>query len=442
MTVVSYQGNSFTSRQAVPAGIDITNETYWAQTGNYNAQIETYRQEVQTFDSRIDALEDALPISQFDSTDTVNAAISAETSARQTAVSNEATARQNADTALGNRIDALYASDGQMVVIGDSWSHHYNAEATAGMWDTRVATALHLENHNYATGSVGYMRDLTNCFYDQLTAAGNDSSVDPTKVRKVFIVGGLNDVYRSDVTYSLFNTSVNQTLAHAQTLFPYSEIIVAGIQRYQGGNVAYNDSAQYLGFDKISLFTAVLFDSATNNLNNFRLVDLRYMGLFTVNFYQQDGHPTLTRGHRTFASKMLGGTQSANGSTGNFFGEDAYKPTITLNGVTTRADRCVAGLQGNGLVTLSFLFFVDPANMATGTTGTIDLRGAPHPPVWPRILGVDTCEITTIDPQYANQTIADKGANETQWCNTYNFPYLRGSLKTNGLFELTYSIQL
>lgn len=55
LTVVYHQGNSYTSRQAVPAGIDITNETYWAITGNYNAQIEAYRQEVRTFDGRITA---------------------------------------------------------------------------------------------------------------------------------------------------------------------------------------------------------------------------------------------------------------------------------------------------------------------------------------------------------------------------------------------------
>lgn len=59
LTVVTYQGNSYTSRQAVPANIPITNTIYWAQTGNYNAQVEQYRQEVQAFDGRIDALEES-----------------------------------------------------------------------------------------------------------------------------------------------------------------------------------------------------------------------------------------------------------------------------------------------------------------------------------------------------------------------------------------------
>lgn len=53
LTIVQHAGNSYTSRQYVPAGIDIANEAFWALTGNYNAQIEQYRQEVRTFDGRI-----------------------------------------------------------------------------------------------------------------------------------------------------------------------------------------------------------------------------------------------------------------------------------------------------------------------------------------------------------------------------------------------------
>lgn len=45
LTIVLHQGNSFTSKQFVPVGIDITNTEFWAETGNYNAQIEEYRRE-------------------------------------------------------------------------------------------------------------------------------------------------------------------------------------------------------------------------------------------------------------------------------------------------------------------------------------------------------------------------------------------------------------
>lgn len=53
LCIVSYQGNSFTSKQFVPSGIEIDNETYWAPTGNFNAQLEAYRQEVQQLKTEV-----------------------------------------------------------------------------------------------------------------------------------------------------------------------------------------------------------------------------------------------------------------------------------------------------------------------------------------------------------------------------------------------------
>lgn len=64
LTIVRYQGNSYTSRQFVPAGADINNTDYWVLTGNFNAQVEQYR-------VHLLAVENALPIVDFDSTNTV-----------------------------------------------------------------------------------------------------------------------------------------------------------------------------------------------------------------------------------------------------------------------------------------------------------------------------------------------------------------------------------
>lgn len=60
LTVVLYQGASYTSRQAVPIGIDITNTDFWVLTGNYNAQVEQYRQTVLTYNGRIIDNENAI----------------------------------------------------------------------------------------------------------------------------------------------------------------------------------------------------------------------------------------------------------------------------------------------------------------------------------------------------------------------------------------------
>ena len=46
LTIVLHNGDSYTSRQFVPLGTEITNKDYWLVTGNYNAQTEQYRQDV------------------------------------------------------------------------------------------------------------------------------------------------------------------------------------------------------------------------------------------------------------------------------------------------------------------------------------------------------------------------------------------------------------
>ena len=53
LTIVSNKGNSYTSRQAVPKGIDISDEKYWALTGNYNSQVESYRQETKNYVAQV-----------------------------------------------------------------------------------------------------------------------------------------------------------------------------------------------------------------------------------------------------------------------------------------------------------------------------------------------------------------------------------------------------
>lgn len=46
LSIVSYEGNSYTSRTFVPTGVAITNTDYWFVSGNYNQQVESYRREV------------------------------------------------------------------------------------------------------------------------------------------------------------------------------------------------------------------------------------------------------------------------------------------------------------------------------------------------------------------------------------------------------------
>lgn len=53
LMIVTHDGASYTSRTFVPIGTDISDTNFWLCTGNYNAQVEKYRQEVVGFKNSV-----------------------------------------------------------------------------------------------------------------------------------------------------------------------------------------------------------------------------------------------------------------------------------------------------------------------------------------------------------------------------------------------------
>lgn len=119
LTVVIHAGNSYTSRQYVPADIDITDESYWALTGNYNAQVEQYRRE----------------------TAAVKAGLETETSERETA-----------DTALSGRITTLETT---MPSKLDAVAHDDTLEGS-GTSDEKLKVKLNHSAPSNDTGNTVY----------------------------------------------------------------------------------------------------------------------------------------------------------------------------------------------------------------------------------------------------------------------------------------------
>ena len=60
LSIVTHQGTSYTSKKRVPVGIDILNEEFWVVTGNYNAQVEGYREEVRQLSSDVTVIDQKL----------------------------------------------------------------------------------------------------------------------------------------------------------------------------------------------------------------------------------------------------------------------------------------------------------------------------------------------------------------------------------------------
>ena len=207
LTVVLHEGNSYTSRQSVPVGIDIGNATYWAETGNYNAQIEAYRQEVLTYDGRI----------------TANAnAIAAETQARI-----------NGDNELALRIDSLSnqtpvqdENGRNAVFIGDSFM------APTASYPQKLAyfTAqlMGWTMYNYAYGGSGWVDEAgaSMNFYHQIQKAAQQISIPVADVDYIVIGGGFNDWNDpTPLTYEQLYSAAAQTIKEARAQFPNAQII-------------------------------------------------------------------------------------------------------------------------------------------------------------------------------------------------------------------------
>lgn len=108
LTIVSYQGDSYTSKTYVPTGAPITNETYWAKTGNYNAQVQQLYEEVVADHARVDQCENDVAdltdrISGYDAEFT---SINQHLSSHDTAISNLNQRVTNEVSTLNNTITA------------------------------------------------------------------------------------------------------------------------------------------------------------------------------------------------------------------------------------------------------------------------------------------------------------------------------------------------
>lgn len=169
LTVVTYQGNSYTTRQFTPKGTAITDESFWANTGNYNAQIEQYRNEVKLFDQRI-------------------------SNAQNLAESNKQV------------LDKLTAPK-KLIIIGDSFSCTGTSDTSASpLWYEYVAKIKQLTAVSYAKGGAGFCVN-SNLFSSQAATAIDENP--ESEVDSIVVFGGWNDAYNKIPAGELIVATIN-----------------------------------------------------------------------------------------------------------------------------------------------------------------------------------------------------------------------------------------
>lgn len=123
LTIVLHKGDSYTSRQYVPTGIDITDKTYWALTGSYNAQVEQYRKETATVKTGLEA--------ETKMRETTDTELSNRITPLETAVSTKLSAIAHDDTleGTGTAADRLKVKLNRTAPINDTPNTVYPALA-------------------------------------------------------------------------------------------------------------------------------------------------------------------------------------------------------------------------------------------------------------------------------------------------------------------------
>lgn len=348
LTVVLHEGNSYTSRQSVPVGIDIGNATYWAETGNYSAQIEAYRREVLAYDGRI----------------TANAnAIAAETQARESEVAEamadiaaETQARINEDNELALRIDSLSKQSPvqdekgrNAVFIGDSFMAPTESYPKKLAYFT--AQLMGWTMYNYAYGGSGWVDEAgaSMNFYHQIQKAAQQISIPVADVDYIVIGGGFNDWNDpTPLTYEQLYRAALQTIKEARAQFPNAQIIAIPMMfRNYGVDTHMHDlySAIVAGISASGVAVKVIKDA--------------YM--WQLGFKNVDGvHPTVELYEimaQYVASKVMGGDVKTT---------RLYSQTLSGGGISTKLNFIIEG----GMVT-ACLDKVDLPELTAGQQVTV-----------------------------------------------------------------------
>lgn len=179
LSVVTYMGNSFTSKVLVPANsVEINNTDYWVNTGNYNTQVAEYESNVREYKNETDS-----------KINDINTSI----------------------TTLNNRTDEKHT----ILLFGDSWAD-YNSDKANVLIPSYLSRRFNCTVKNYAHGGTGFK--VPNGYDEQLDECLSDSSVDFTDVKFIVLVAGLNE-YNGTTTASQFRDYLDEWYNLVKTKF-------------------------------------------------------------------------------------------------------------------------------------------------------------------------------------------------------------------------------
>ncbi len=189
LIIVQYNSNSYTSKKTVPANIGNPSENpdYWAATGNYNAQVEVYRQEVINLSSDVNNL----------SSDVDN--LSSDVGI------------------LSNRINHR-----NIILVGDSYALTPDIERS---WVGFLKSFM--SNTTFYTGACvsgsGFTgRGTDNTYLNNLKNNVTPIIQDKNEITDIIVIGGFNDSYHN--TVESIESAISDFATYVKTTYPNAKL--------------------------------------------------------------------------------------------------------------------------------------------------------------------------------------------------------------------------
>lgn len=216
LTIVTYLGNSYTSKKSVPVGVNITNSEYWVLTSIYNEQIERYRVE----------LEESV-----------------------------ASSRKN-----------IIEGKSNIILVGDSWGAGGSASYHGWIYHFREMIKYN-RLYSYSYGGAGFVATGTGVnnksFLHILREIEADVD-DNDSIDLIVVAGGVNDAGLNGVE-SAIETFVN----YVEETFPNALVYIAICNRLIAGGInRYDYVTKYLnanGYHKITHVYNIIDSVSPNN---------------------------------------------------------------------------------------------------------------------------------------------------------------------------------
>lgn len=210
LSVVLWQGNSYTSVCAVPVGVDISDENYWVISGNYNAQVEQYRKEVVDLNGNVVKISD--DVNKLDGEVTsLSGSVSENTSAITGLTSKTDVIRSDVNTLTNsvnkntsdiskntNDISVINeklstVSERQYIFLSDSYGLEELPDGR-NYADLIARLASISTYYNFNRGSCSFYSTNNTLKFLTLLKDNMSAIEDKNSITDVWVVGGANDV--------------------------------------------------------------------------------------------------------------------------------------------------------------------------------------------------------------------------------------------------------